>query len=266
MTEITKNKKFDALLDEIKQISGLIWESGWAEANAGNFSVNATEIFKGGKYSFSGKRVKTSGEYKFLRNNFIVISRAGSRMRDISINPISDICILYIDKTGKGYYSISTGGEKDIKPTSELLTHLEIQNKLVKNNPEEKAVLHTHPAELIALTNLKKFTSGKNINKLFYSVLPELSVLFPDGIGFVKCFDAGSEELALQTGRKFRKKKIVLWEKHGCVSAGRNLSEAFDRIDVMVKSAKIFFLAASTGNKTNGLNVHQIKELKNHSK
>lgn len=262
MTEITKNKKFDALLNEIRQISGLICEKGWAPANAGNFSVNATETLKGGKYSFSGKRIKTQGEYKFLRNNFIVISRTGSRMRDISINPLPDLCILYIDKTGKGYYSIINMEEKEKKPTSELMTHLKIHDLLVKMKSEDKAVLHTHPPELIALTHIKKYTDGKNINKLFYSLQPEVPVTFPEGIGFVKYLITGSEELALQTRKKFKMSRIVLWEKHGCVSAGKSLSEAFDRIDLLVNSAKIFFLAASAGNKASSLNVYQTKELK----
>lgn len=262
MTEISKNKKFDLLLKEIRQISGLLYEKGWAEANAGNFSVNATEIFGGGKYSFSGRRVKTAREYKYLKNNFLIISVTGSRFRDIAAFPLPEICIIFIDKSGKGYYTVSTGTEAKRKPTSELLTHLEIHNLLVKMNAEEKAVLHTHPAELIALTHIKKFTSEKNINKLFYSIQPEVSVLFPEGIGFVPYMPTGSEKLARQTGKKFRTKKIVLWEKHGCVSIGKDFNDAFDRINALAKSAEIFFLASSSGNKARGLNVYQIKELR----
>jgi rhamnulose-1-phosphate aldolase len=260
--EITKHKAFDSVFFEIRKTAGLLWERGWAEANAGNFSVNVTDICRSEKLSFSGRRIKTLRKYEYLKNSFILISRSGSRMRDIALNPLPDICIIYIDKSADHYYNVKIDNISDKKPSSEVTAHLEIHNRLLKNKQEEKVVLHTHPAELIALTNLKKYTNEKNLNKLFYSVQPEMSVLFPEGIGFVPYILTGSEKLATQTGKKFKYKKIVLWEKHGCVSAGNNFDSAFDNIDVLVKSAKIFFLAVSAGNKAKGLNVYQIKELK----
>ena len=262
MQEISKNKKFDSLLAEIKQTAGLIWNKGWAEANAGNFSVNVTDICKEQNFNFSGRKIKTEKNYNYLTNNFLLVSRSGSRMRDIAESPLPDICIIYIDKSGNHYYSIKLDEIKDKKPSSEILSHLDIHNQLAKNKSEEKIILHTHPAELIALTHLKKFTNEKNINKLFFSIQPEVAVLFPEGLGFVPYYKTGSEKLAVQTKKKFKKHKIVLWEKHGCVSVGKTFSEAFDRIDVPVKSAGIFFMSNFSGNKAGGLNVNQIKELK----
>jgi rhamnulose-1-phosphate aldolase len=262
MLEITKYKKFEGVFSEVKHTAGLIWEKGWAEANAGNFSLNITNICRDSKFSFKGTSTPLNRKYSYLKNNFFLISLSGSRMRDISNNPEKDICIIYIDKSGNHYNILKTAGGENGKPSSELFSHLEIHNKLIKSNRKEKAVLHTHPAEVIALTRLKKFCNEKSINKLLFSIQPEVAVLFSEGVGFVPYYRTGSEKLAKQTGKKFKKHNFVLWEKHGCVSSGTDLDDAFDKTDIIVKSLKIFFMSSLPGNKADGLNVYQIKDLK----
>ena len=262
MSEITKNKEFKKTLEEIKKVSGLLWQKGWAEANAGNFSVNVTGYFGKTELKIPGNGIKTGRIYKHLKENFILLSSTGSRMRDISENPIPLLCLLYFDKTGNCFHRIPLEGSDNNKPTSEIFSHLEIHNTLRKNNSKDKVILHTHPAEVISLTHIKKYKNEYNINNLLYSIQPETAILFPEGIGFVPYFKTGSEKLAIETKKKFLKNKIVIWEKHGCVSTGGNFYEAFDRIDVFVKSLNIFFLVCSSGNKPDGLNVKQIKELK----
>jgi len=265
MQEITKHKDMEFIFSDVKRIAGLLTERGWAEANSGNFSVNVTDFCRGEKFSFQGKRAKLPRKYEYLKNSFILISSSGSRMRDIAINPIPYICLIYIDGSANHYHNIRADNYNGKKPSSEFLAHIEIHNRLNKNKSEEKVVLHAHPAELTALTHLDKFNNEENLNKLFISIQPETSKIFPEGIGFIPFLNSGSEKLARKTGKKFKKKKIVLWEKHGCISAGEDFDGAFDKIDVTVKCAKIFFLTASAGNKASGLNVYRIKESKNHN-
>jgi rhamnulose-1-phosphate aldolase len=263
MQELTKNKSFLSLLSEIKQISGLLWIKGWAEANAGNFSVNITELFKTTSFKLDkSKGIRTNKIYKHLNNHIILFSCSGSKMRDIAENPLPELCLLYINRVGNIYYNIPLDNNINKKPTSELLTHLEIQNLLSEKKSDNKVVIHTHPAEVIALTHIKKFCNEKNLNKLLFSVQPEVSFIFPEGIGFVPYYTTGSEKLAIETKKKFIKHNMVLWEKHGCVSAGKNFNDTFDKIDVLVKSIKIFFMSLSSGNNPEGLSVYKIKELK----
>ena len=263
MLKLTKNKSFLSLLSEVKQISKLLWINGWAEANAGNFSVNITELLKNTGFTFEKSRgIRTNNIYKYLRCNYILVSCTGSKMRDIAENPLTGLCLLYINEKGNIYYNIPLDNNINKKPTSELLTHLEIQNLLSEKKSENKVVIHTHPAEVIAITHIKKYCSENNLNKLLFSVQPEVSLIFPEGIGFVPYYTTGSEKLAIKTKKKFKKHNIVLWEKHGCVSIGKNFNDAFDKIDVLVKSIKIFFMCCSTGNKPEGLSVYKIKELK----
>ena len=263
MMKISKNTDIMRVLEEIKQISGLLWSKGWAESNAGNFSINITGLCKKIKFQIpESGYVSLNKTYKHLRNQYILITCSGCRMRGIAVNPVQGLCLLYFNKSGNAYTIISLDNISDKNPTSELFTHLELQNLLAGKNTGEKVVLHTHPAEVIALTNLKNFKSEKSINKLISAIQPEVPVLFPEGIGFISYQLTGSKKLALKTRKKFNKHKIVIWEKHGCVSTGKDLNEAFDYTDVLIKTIKIFFLCLSSGNKTEGLNVYQVKELK----
>jgi rhamnulose-1-phosphate aldolase len=263
MQDLSKNKRINSLLSEVKQVSKLLWEKGWAEANAGNFSLNITHLFKNLYLNFEKSGgVKTSKIYKYLGNNKILVSRSGSRMRDISINPIPELCLLHFNESGNIYYNQTPDNDRSKKPTSEILTHLEIHNLLSEKKSDDKVVIHTHPAEVIALTRIKKNCNEKKLNELLFSIQPEVSFAYPDGIGFVPYFTTGSERLANATKKKFIKYKIVLWEKHGCVAVGENLNDAFDKIDVLVKTLKIFFMHNQTSNKPEGLSVYKIKELK----
>jgi rhamnulose-1-phosphate aldolase len=263
MQKLSENRNIVSILSELKQISKLLWKKNWAEANAGNISINITDLYKNTNPNL--KKItgtKTNKTYKYLKNNFILVSCSGSRMRDIAQNPLPELCLLYISPAGNIYYDLHPGNKKNKKPTSELCTHLEIQNLLSENNSEEKVVIHTHPEEVIALTHIKKLCNEKNLNKLLFSIQPEVSFAFPDGIGLVPYYLTGSEKLSFETKKKFSRHKIVLWEKHGCVAIGKNFNDAFDKIDVLVKSIKIFFMCYSTANKLEGLSTYRIKELK----
>ncbi len=263
MQDLTKNRNIVSIIEEAREISKLLWEKGWADANSGNFSINITDMAGDidiGKEEKTGE--KLIKKYKHLGNSFILVTRSGSRMRDIAKNPIPELCLLHISKTGERYNNFSLDNERSKKPTSELFTHLELQNLLCEKKSVDRVIMHTHPAEVIAFTHIKKYCREKSINEVLFSIQPEVSFAFPEGIGFVSYQRTGSEKLATETRKKFTGHKIVLWEKHGCVASGKSLSDAFDKTDVLVKSLRIFFLCSSTGNKAEGISVYRIKELK----
>lgn len=257
-----KNSIIKKQLSGIKEAANLLWKKGWAEANAGNLSVNITKLLKNLEIDYKkSENLKTDRVYNHLPENYFLITSTGSRMRDISKNPLNGICLIQINEKGNGYKNIALGNNI-IKPTSEILAHLEIHNTLSGTNSPNNTVLHTHPAEVIAITHLKKYCNEKNLNKLIYSIQPEVSFAYQNGIGFVPYYTTGSAKLATETGKKFLNHNTVLWEKHGCVSVGKDLFDAFDKIDILVKSLKIFFLCNSAGNKPEGISVNKLNELK----
>ena len=44
MLEILLTKELQNVVDEIAEVSGNMWERGWAERNAGNFTVDVTNL------------------------------------------------------------------------------------------------------------------------------------------------------------------------------------------------------------------------------
>ncbi|MGD2034321.1 MAG: class II aldolase/adducin family protein, partial [Bacteroidales bacterium] len=60
----------------------------------------------------------------------------------------------------------------------------------------------------------------------------------------------------------FQKHDIVVWEKHGIFAIGKNIIETSDNIDIVCKSAKIWFLCRSAGFEPEGLTEAQLDELR----
>lgn len=52
------------------------------------------------------------------------------------------------------------------------------------------------------------------------------------------------------------------WEKHGAFAIGETVSDVFDMIDILSKSAQIWFMVMQSGNEPKGLNDVQLMELK----
>jgi rhamnulose-1-phosphate aldolase len=138
-------------------------------------------------------------------------------------------------------------------PTSELPAHLAIHGMLLERKPQHTTVIHTHATELIALTHIKEFTSSEKINKLLWAMHPETAMFVPEGTGFVPYSVPGTQEIAEATVKELENHPMVIWEKHGVFATGHSVTEAFDIIDIMSKSAKIFFMVKQSGFEPEGL-------------
>jgi rhamnulose-1-phosphate aldolase len=250
--------------DDISAAAGYLWDRGWAERNAGNISVNVTKIIQelpaGMDYH---PTVELDIEYPHLKNNIIVVTGTGTRMRDVHKDVYANTCILLIDESGKSYRKVQKFDlPAEPEPTSELPSHLAIHDMLVAENRNERAILHTHPNKLIALTHIKNFCNEEKINNLLWSIQPETCVFIHEGLGFVPYLQTGSNALAEATIKKFKNHRVVLWEKHGCLAIGKSAEEAFDLIDIAEKSTEIFFTVKNAGYKMEGISPKDLTDLR----
>jgi rhamnulose-1-phosphate aldolase len=263
--EIHQKKELKPLFSEISAIAQYLWERGWAERNAGNFSVNITRLFSDKDLDpFSSFPFFPLGRaYPDLSRTLLVVSGMGTRMRDTAKNPAANVCILYISDSGSAYHIIHPASEElPVRPTSELATHLAIHQQLLQKGSPEKTVLHAHVTELIALTQATSFPSEEPLNALLWGMHPETLLYLPDGVGFIPYLLAGTESIAQATVRGLGNHKAVIWEKHGCLSVGGSLSEAFDVLDIIAKSARIYFLCKSAGMEPAGLTPAQMQQIR----
>ncbi len=264
MENLFKSNNIDKLIKNISEVAGYLWDRGWAERNAGNLSVNITDQLDDDfAESKDFSKVELTESRKTLAGQVFLVSLAGSRMREIARNPYHHICIVKIDELGKMYELIPvTASQEKIMPTSELPTHLAIHEKLLNMDAEEKSVLHSHVTELIALTQIKEFCDQPSINKLLWGMHPETILFLPDGVGFVPYTLPGTEMIAEKTVNALENHKVILWEKHGCFAIGKNFDQAFDLLDILSKSAQIYFKVCGKGKKVEGLSDDQLNELK----
>jgi rhamnulose-1-phosphate aldolase len=255
---------------QLSEVAGYLWERGWAERNAGNISLNITELVTDEIiYEPDKQRIVHLDEtYSALAGNSFLVTCTGSRMRDLARSPRENSVIIRIDDNGSSYKLILLADENSgIKsPTSELITHLGIHNLIAKRGTHEKVILHAHATELIALTQYPDHKSVESLNHVLWGMHPETMIFVPEGIGFVPYTLPGSEVIAKQSIRSFEQHDIVVWEKHGVFSIGLTLSDTFDKIDILCKAAKIYFLCSGAGFVPEGLSLSQLDELKTLSK
>jgi rhamnulose-1-phosphate aldolase len=243
--------------EEIAEIAHILWQKGWAERNAGNICVDVTDDITAVPTKTPKIRLGTS--YPELSNRFFLAKATGSRFREIARNVKENLVLVQIANAADGYHILEA--DKSRKPTSEFPSHLAIQAYLRKNQMDQKAVLHTHPNYLIALTHITEYLTDDKLSKLLWSMHPEMKVVMPEGVGLAPYRTPGSNALADVTIEALRKHRLVVWEKHGVVAIGKDLFEAFDLIDTANKSAEIFFIAHKAGFQPQGLSHKQIAEL-----
>jgi len=135
--------------------------------------------------------------------------------------------LVVIDATGK---KLRGRGN----PTSEMAMHIACYNA----RPDVNAVIHTHPPLSIAFT-----IAGVSMARC---VLPEV-VLTLGVIPTVDYATTGTDDLATRVGDAILTHDAILMDRHGAVCVGKNLLEAFCRLETMEHTALITKTARDLG-------------------
>ena len=148
-----------AVIDQIAEVTGYLWQKEWAERNGGNITVNVTEYMDD-----ECKALKAIAPVKQigmvlpqLKGKYFYCKGTGKRMRDLAKYPMQNGSIIRICDDCASYEVIA---DEPVVPTSELPTHLALQNYLLETGSCYKATLHTHPIELVAMSHIQRFLKG----------------------------------------------------------------------------------------------------------
>ena len=265
MLEISLTKKLQEVVDNITEVSGYLWERGWAERNAGNFSIDVTDLLpKDIRDIKNGDRFRSVTlpiSQSELAGRSFIVKVAAAPMRNVARNPKKHLLLITIKSDLNGYQILWGGEGSASKPTSEFVSHLKIHQYIRGNNLPLTTFLHTHPPYLIALSQIEEYFHEDVINHLLFTIHPEVKISIPDGIGVAPYRRPGSEELADVTVTALQKHHVILWEKHGCAAAAADITEAFDFIDIMEKAASIFFICKNSGYLPQGISGEQLAEI-----
>ncbi len=247
-------------VEKIAEVAGYLWQNGWAERNGGNITVNVTkyvddEIRRMAPIS----DVKQIGAtLPALKGCYFYCKGTQKRMRDLARFPMDNGSIIRILDDCASYVIIA---DNAVMPTSELPSHLTVHANLIESGSAYNATVHTHPIELVAMSHNRKFLGKDVLTKILWSMIPETKAFCPLGLGIVPYTLPGSKELADATLKELEDYDVVMWEKHGVFAKGLDVMDAFDQIDVLSKSAKIYIDAKSMGFEPEGMSDEQMGEL-----
>lgn len=247
-------------IEKIAEVAGYLWQNGWAERNGGNITVNITDLIDDDIKALPAiSEVKHIGvTLPCLKGCYFYCKGTGKRMRDLARWPMDNGSIIRILDDCESYVMIA---DHPVNPTSELPSHLSVHNRLIEKGSAYKATVHTHPIELIAMSHNKKFMEKDVLTKILWSMIPETKAFCPLGLGIVPYALPGSVTLADTTLQELEDYDVVLWEKHGVFAKGLDVMDAFDQIDVLSKSAKIYMDAKCMGFEPDGMTDEQLKEM-----
>jgi len=245
---------------KIAEVAGYLWQNGWAERNGGNITVNIT------KYADEEMRqmapisdVKHIGvTLPHLKGCYFYCKGTGKRMRDLARKPMENGSIIRILDDCESYVIIA---DQPVMPTSELPSHLTVHARLIETGSPYTATVHTHPIELVAMSHHREFLGKDVLTNILWSMIPETKAFCPLGLGIVPYTLPGSNELADATLKELEDYDVVMWEKHGVFAKGLDVMDAFDQIDVLSKSAKIYINARAMGFEPEGMSQEQMAEM-----
>lgn len=247
-------------IEKIAEVAGYLWQNGWAERNGGNITVNITDWVDDAIRALPAiSEVKSIGQtLPHLAGQYFYCKGTGKRMRDLARWPMENGSVIRILPDCASYVIIA---DNPVQPTSELPSHLAVHNRQLELGTGYKATVHTHPIELVALSHNPKYLGKDVLSRILWSMIPETKAFCPLGLGIVPYQLPGSMALAEGTLKELEDYDVVLWEKHGVFAKGTDVMDAFDQIDVLSKSAKIYLDARCMGFVPEGMTQAQMQEI-----
>ena len=154
-----------AVVEQIAEVAGYLWEKGWAERNGGNITVNVTEFVDEEIRSMPAiAPAKQIGKIlPNLKGKYFYAKGTGKRMRDLARRPMENGSIIRICEDCASYEIIA---DNAVMPTSELPSHLSLQDYLIGTGSIYKATLHTHPIELVAMSHIQRFLRSDEMTRV----------------------------------------------------------------------------------------------------
>ncbi|WP_457750698.1 aldolase [Thermococcus sp.] len=156
------------------------------------------------------------GNLSIRRENLVFIKATGTVMDDMTEGQVA-----VMDMHGNQL--------SGVRPSSEYRLHLAIY----RLRPDVKAIAHLHPPYSIVASTL--------LEGELPIITPEAE-LYLGRIPIAPFRPAGTEELAKVTAEALGSVDATIMARHGIVTVGRTLREAFYKAELVEESAKLWYL------------------------
>lgn len=170
----------------------------------------------------SGLVVGAGGNLSMRDGEYMYISPSGFDLKEIADHEWVKVHIT------SGEY------EGDLRPSSEILMHLECFQK----NSTINACLHAHPTYSVAVSS-----AGKEIPPLF----PDFPAMVKK-IGYIDYVIPTTSILAEKVAEMVVDTDVMVMRNHGVLTVGKTMKEAFFFMQLTEESAKVFTYSSILGN------------------
>ena len=221
-----------------------MYDHGWDERNGGNISLLLDEAEVSPYLDLGNviRTIPTGFSAPELAGKYFLVTGTGKYFKNVQYAPDVNLGLLRIAQDGETaelLWGFSDGG----KFTSELPAHLMSHVARLSVDPENRIVMHCHPANLLAMTYVHPLDE-RAFTRTLWQMCTECIVVFPDGVNVLPWMLCGTNEIGIATAEKMRTARLVVWAQHGIYGAGKDLDETFGLIETAEKAAEIYMKIA----------------------
>ena len=173
---------------DFRRLAEVLFIRGWAEASAGNMSLRLADVpVQAGGPAPDPRRVqKTDVDMTDLIGDRFLVTASGSRMREIAAEPEKGLCLIQV-LDHQQFWLIDGPAQL----SSEWPTHAGLHSLFKESRSGERAVVHCHPLNLIALSHV--FNSEKEMNDRIFRMQHETRLFVPEMLGLIPYEVTGSK-------------------------------------------------------------------------
>ena len=231
-------------VEEMKRTTANMYRLGWDERNGGNISMmlDPNEVAEYLDLNNVIRTIPTGFVANDLIGKIFIVTGTGKYFKNVEFDPETNLGIIRIAKDGTTaelLWGYKDGG----RFTSELPAHLMSHMARLKQDPENRVVLHCHPTNTLAMNYVHELDDKKFTHTL-WQTCTECIVVFPDGVGVLPWMLCGNNEIGEATAKKMEEYRIVVWGLHGLYGAGKDIDEAFGLVETVEKAAQLYMISA----------------------
>ncbi len=231
-------------LVEMVRTATNMYAHGWDERNGGNISLllTADDVAQYLNTRDVLRTIPTGFTAPTLDGKCFLVTGTGKYFKNVQYAPDENLGIVRLTQRGQLaelLWGFTDGGQF----TSELPAHMMSHVARLKVNPNNRVVMHCHPANLLAMTYVHSLDE-RAFTRTLWQMCTECVVVFPDGVNVLPWMLCGTNEIGEATAEKMQTARLVVWGQHGIYGAGADLDETFGLIETAEKAAEIYMKIA----------------------
>ncbi|MBR5109919.1 MAG: rhamnulose-1-phosphate aldolase [Clostridia bacterium] len=231
------------MVDMIRTITNM-YAHGWDERNGGNVSLmlDESDVKDYLDPNHVKLRIPTGFTAPELDGKLFLVTGTGKYFKNVQYAPEVNLGIIRVTANG-GLAELIWGFDDGGSFTSEFPAHMMSHVARLKVNPNNRVVMHCHPANLLAMTYVHDLDE-KAFTRTLWQMCTECIVVFPEGVNVLPWMLCGTNEIGEATAEKMLTARLVVWSQHGIYGAGADLDETFGLIETAEKAAEIYMKIA----------------------